>query len=277
MQSLSRSVAQATVAGEPLPGVFPSLEAAGWRLRRAQVAMIAGAPNAGKSLLGLAWVAGMDLPSLIFSADTDQFTTALRAASMSTGLGMRTLEYRVEKEGRQVLAELTEEFDNLRFCFDPSPTLDDIDQEVKAFIEVWGAPPEVIMVDNLLNVIADEGDEFRGMRTVMAELHDLARRTGASVMVLHHVVGDHDGDVTPPPRRSLMGKVSQLPEMILTLANTGDALGIACVKNRTGQADATGKLAIWFGLDAERMTLTDPRTVRRGDTAGWPAPSGTVG
>lgn len=277
MQSLSRAVAQAAVAGEPLPGVFPSLELAGWRLRRAQVAMIAGAPNAGKSLLGFAWVAGMDLPSLIFSADTDQFTTALRAAAMSTGLGMRTLESRVQREGRQVLAELTEGFDNLRFCFDPSPTLDDIDLEVKAFTEVWGAPPEVIMVDNLLNVIADDGDEFRGMRTTMAELHDLARKTGACVIVLHHVTGDYDGDSNPPPRRSLMGKVSQLPELILTLSNTGDALGIACVKNRTGQADATGRRAIWFGLDAERMSLIDPRTVQSGSTTGGSTSEWAVG
>lgn len=260
MQSLTRAIAQSAVAGEPLPGVFPSLEEAGFRLRRAQVAVIAGAPNAGKSLLAFAWVAGMNLPSLIFSADTDQFTTALRAAAMSTGFSMRLLEHRVEKEGRQVIEEMTHGLENLQFVFEPSPTLEDIDQEVKAFTEVWGAPPEVILVDNLLNVISDDGaDEFRGFRVVMAELHDLARRTGACVIVLHHLTGEYDGTTSPPPRKALMGKISQLPELILTLWNLGDRMGIACVKNRTGKADASGNLNVVLGLDAERMLLIDPR------------------
>lgn len=219
--------------------------------------MIAGAPNAGKSLLALAWVAGLNLPSLVLSADTDQFTTALRAAAMATGLSMRVLEARVEREGRQALAELIEGLDNLQFCFDPSPSLDDIDLEVKAFTEKWGSAPEVILVDNLMNVIGDDGDEFRGLRIVMAELHDLARHSGACVIVLHHVSGEYDGTSDPPPRRALHGKVSQLPEMILTLANNGTHLGVACVKNRTGNHDATGKLNVWLGLDAERMALID--------------------
>ena len=222
--------------------------------------MIAGAPNAGKSLLGFAWVAGLNLPSLVFSADTDQFTTALRAAAMSTGFSMRLLESRVEREGRQVLEELTEGFGNLEFCFEPSPTLEDIDLEVKAFTEKWGSPPEVIVIDNLMNVICDDsGDEYRGLRVVMAELHDLARKTGACTIVLHHLTGEFDGTQGPPPRRALHGKVSQLPELILTLWNTGTQLGIACVKNRTGPAAADGSKNISLGLDAERMLLTDPR------------------
>lgn len=221
--------------------------------------MIAGAPNAGKSLLGLAWVVGLNLPTLAFSADTDQFTQALRTAALVTGYSQQLLERRTEREGRQVLSTLTGDYDNLQFCFDPSPTLDDIDLEVRAFCEVWGGPPEVILVDNLMNIIADSSDEFRGLRVAMAELHDLARRTGACVLVLHHVAGDYDGTDMPPPRRSLHGKVSQLPEMILTLANRYTHMGVACVKNRTGQADANASHVIWLGLDAERMLLTDPK------------------
>jgi hypothetical protein len=202
----------------------------------------------------------MNLPSLLFSADTDQFTTALRAAAMSTGFSMRLLENRVEREGRQVLEELTADFSNLEFVFEPSPTLEDVHLECEAFKEKWGSYPEVIMVDNLLNVISDDsGDEFRGFRVVMAELHDLARRTGACVIILHHLTGEYDGAAGPPPRKALMGKVSQLPELILTLWNTGMHLGIACVKNRTGRADASGALNVSLGLDAERMLLIDPK------------------
>lgn len=235
------------------------MEAAGWRLRRAQVAMIAAAPNAGKSLLSLAWVAAMGLPTLVFSADTDEFTTGLRSGALVTGLSMRLLEHRVEREGRQVLADLTDELSNIWFCFDPSPTLDDLDLEVRAFTEVWGAPPEVVVVDNLMNVISDEGDEYRGLRIAMAELHDMARRTKACVIVLHHVSGEFDGTDTPPPRRAVHGKVNQLPELILTLANRGNSLLVAGVKNRTGPADASGRMFIQLHLDSERMSLIDPK------------------
>ena len=47
--------------------------------------MIAGQPNAGKSLLALYMAVQMKVPTLYISADTDGYTTAIRSAAMVTG------------------------------------------------------------------------------------------------------------------------------------------------------------------------------------------------
>lgn len=236
-----------------MPIAFTKLAAMGWTPRRGQVLMVAGAPNAGKSAAALVLAKRMNVPSLVFSADTDQFTTALRAGALVTGYSMQYLE----AQGAARLAEPLEELDNLRFCFDPSPTLEDIDLEVRAFEEAWGHPPHLIVVDNLMNVLCDDGDEFRALRIVMQALHHLARSTRACVMVLHHVTGEFDGTAVPPPRRALHGKVSQLPEMIWTVAQNQGHLGIACVKNRTGPADASANSVVWLKFAPECMSLTE--------------------
>ena len=54
--------------------------------------MIAGAPNAGKSLIALWMAVQMKVPTLYISADTDGYTTAIRASAMVTGHKTSTVE-----------------------------------------------------------------------------------------------------------------------------------------------------------------------------------------
>jgi hypothetical protein len=64
-------------------------------------------------------------------------------------------------------------------------------------------------------------------------------------MVLHHVSeqSEYGSTTEPPHRRSIHGKVSQLPAMILTLGYEpiGQLLRVAAVKNRFGKHTADGK------------------------------------
>ncbi len=76
---------------------------------------------------------------------------------------------------------------NIQWVFDSSPSLDDIEMEIKAYIELYGIAPELIVIDNLMNVAAESDNEWAGLRQIMVELHDMARKTEACVMVLHHV------------------------------------------------------------------------------------------
>lgn len=153
--------------------------------------------------------------------------------------------------------EVLQELQDVRFVFDGGPTLEDIDLEVSAFNEVYGQPPELIVVDNLINVQCDDGDEFRGLRIVEQALHQLAIATGACVLVLHHT--EEDGSTAPPPRRKIFGKITRRVAMILTLGREGAMFGVACVKQRSGPADATGGNAIWLHADFEHMQFTDER------------------
>src|SRR5690606_30136689 len=88
------------------------------------------------------------------------------------------------------LRRIEEEVKHIWFSFDANPELDDIDSELQAYAQCTGDWPHLIVIDNLKDVWGDDGDgqdHVRYDRTIVW-LHELARRTGACVIVLHHVV-----------------------------------------------------------------------------------------
>lgn len=256
MQTLARAYRKHDGAGDPLPVVWKKLAAAGVSLRRGQLAMLASAPNSGKSLMALIMAIDMKVPTLYFSADTDKHDTLIRAAARLSGQTMDEVElgFEVAPDTYEVLLD---QLDHLKFCFDPSPCLADIDLEMRAYEEVHGETPHLVLLDNLMNVQMDDTDEFRGYRLILGALHHLARESRACVLVLHHVTGEFDGTEKPPPRRALMGKVSHYPEVVMTLAKSQTFVGLACVKNRNGPADPTGEQAIWLAADYARCRVSD--------------------
>lgn len=259
MQTLSRAYRRRDGAGEPLPQVWHKLAAAGVRLRRGQLVMLASAPNSGKSLMALIMAVKMEVPTLYFSADTDKHDTVVRAGALLANQTMDEVDLGLEVAS-DFYEGLLSGLDHLQFCFDPAPCLADIDLEMRAYEEVHGQPPHLVVIDNLMNVQMDDADEIRGYRLILAALHHLARESKACVLVLHHVTGEYDGTEKPPPRRALMGKVSHFPEVVLTMAKAQSFIGVACVKNRNGPADPTGEQAIWLAADYARCLVTDEGT-----------------
>jgi predicted ATP-dependent serine protease len=128
--------------------------------------------------------------------------------------------------------------------------------EIKAYVELYGIAPELIVIDNLMNVAAETDNEWAGLRAIMMELHDMARKTEACVLVLHHVSeqSEYGSPMMPPPRRAIHGKVSQLPALILTLGYdpSQGLLRIASVKNRFGPhyADASQWASLFVNFGA---------------------------
>lgn len=240
-----------------LPDLFPSLQKAGIRFRRAQVTMIAGQPNSGKSLLALFYAIKADRPTLYVSADTDAYTTSIRAAAVITGNQINTIEESFKQDGAVIYTQALSSLTNLEFSFDPSPTLDDIQLMVQAYGEKYGIYPELLIVDNLMNVAALHDNEWTGMRDIMKAMHHIARETQASVFVLHHTSEAEGDPVKPPARKAIQGKVSQLPEMIITVAMEpeNNEFRIACVKNRFAKHSAMGTDYVTLYSDASRMKL----------------------
>jgi hypothetical protein len=234
---LSRAWSSVTTKATPLPDVWKDLNQKQIKFRRGQVCMVAAAPNAGKSMFALIYAIRAKVPTLFFSADTDTATVMIRVASALSGHGQVSVETNLQNNPRyydQYLGNMS----HIQWCFDSSPSLDDIELEVKAYVELYGVTPELIVVDNLMNVVAEHDNEWAGLRQIMMELHDMARKTEACVMVLHHVSeqGEYGDTTTPPQRRAIHGKVSQLPSLILTLGYSPSegTLRVAPVKNRFG-------------------------------------------
>lgn len=263
MLSLFQAAAKSTNDVAVLPDLFPSLQQEGIRFRKGQLTMIAGAPNAGKSLLALWMAVQMKVPTLYISADTDAYTTAIRAAAMVTGHKIQTIEESFTTEnGKEFYEHELEAIKHLRFDFSPSPTLDEIDLSIRAYAEAFGEYPHMIIVDNAMNVVSMHDNEWSGLREIAKALHHVARETGAGVILLHHTSEAEGRPDIPPSRKAIQGKISQLPEMILTVAllpDTGE-FRVACVKNRFAKnfADGTHYVTLWS--DASRMMIHNERT-----------------
>jgi RecA-family ATPase len=258
MLSLGQAAAKSTNEFQILPDLFPPLKQEGIRFRRGQLTMIAGAPNAGKSLIALWMAVQMKVPTLYISADTDSYTTSIRAAAMITGTQVATVEEAFTTgEGREFYEEELATINHLQFDFAPSPTLDEIDLSIRAYAEAYGEYPHMIIVDNAMNVVSLHNDEWSGLREIAKAMHHIARETDACVLLLHHTSEAEGKPNLPPSRKSIQGKIAQLPEMILTVALVPDngEFRLACVKNRFAKHSATGDNYITLWSDASRMTM----------------------
>ena len=158
MRTLVRSVGRPSIGGEPLPSCFKAFESNKIVLRRSEVSMFAAAPGVGKSTLALALALKMKVPTLYISADTNAHTMAMRLASMISGKNQTDVEQLLNSDlgwTRAVLAKAS----HIVWSFESAPSLQDIDEEVQAFEELWGCSPQLIVVDNLMDVATDGGEE----------------------------------------------------------------------------------------------------------------------
>lgn len=247
MRTLTSVARRPPETGAFLAPVFLPLENAGIRLREGTVTFIAGVAGAMKTGLTLYWVGRLGKPTLYFSADSEPFEIAERAAAMMTGDTMTQV--------RANLGNYAETLDSLpiRFVFEDSPTYLDVELEVAAYAEVYGEFPKVIVIDNLLNLVGENESEWAAHRDHARVIHRIARITKAKLFVLAHM-GEEKVDPSgqPPPRTKLQGKVSQLPKVILSLAFDGTRLKIAPVKNRFGPGDASGYTYVELFVDPAR-------------------------
>lgn len=262
MLSLTQAASRSNNDFQILPDLFPPLVKEGIRFRRGQLTMIAGQPNAGKSLLALFMAVNMKVPTLYISADTDAYTTAIRAAAMVTGHTTDTVEESfVTGDGKDFYESELMGLDFLKFDFSPSPTLDEVDLSIRAYAEAYGEYPHMIIVDNAMNIVALHNDEWSGLREIAKAMHHIARETNAAVILLHHTSEAEGKPDLPPSRKALQGKIAQLPEMVLTVALVpwSGEYRIAAVKNRFAKHSATGDHYVTLWSDASRMTLYPDR------------------
>lgn len=223
------------------------------QLERGQLAMIAGPPGGGKTALALIMALRMGVPTLYVAADSDELVMAARVGAALSGHRYeevrRAVEHGVYDE---VYGRLVNET-KIRFLFDPSePSLQDIVHALTCWLELWGSYPELIVIDNLINIRSDDANEWAGLRKTAKDLHFLARKTKAAVVVLHHTT---EGEM--PTRSSIQGKITQLPSLIMTVYEDEGSMLVWVVKQRSGLADKNAKDPIRMMINFDRMKLHD--------------------
>jgi len=250
------------VSAEALPELpdLAALHGYGVRPRKGQLMMVAGRPGAMKSTLAMWWAAKLNLPTLYFSADMAPHTASTRLAAVLSGDPVEDVSSSITGAFRGYYEEFLSSC-RLQFCFDSSPTVDDIALEVDAYVEVWDEWPQLIVVDNAMNVDHGLGESYQGLLSVMDELHRLARVTGAAVWILHHTTESTTTEAhLTQPSRDIQGKITQLPEVVLTVAYDQDRgiFRIAPVKHRNGKSDPTGRTSFDLVALPERASFRSP-------------------
>lgn len=258
MFRLHRITQSLALSREPLPGALAPLDRAGIRLRPGQVTIVAAQPNDGKSALALTWALQLcrrhGKRTLYFSADTDESDTLRRAAAAVTGHPQSYVESLIQSNWGYLQKSLASLNGGVAFSFETDPTYNDIYQETIAFWEMWGAYPDLIVIDNLMDVVGDNEDEYGSMRDTTKAAKRLARKTGSHVMLLAHCREGQRSD-HPPSRSELTGKVSMKPELVLTLLldDEDQILKVAVVKGRSMSKDPSGRTFTQMRVDLERM------------------------
>lgn len=218
---------------------------------------LAGAPGAGKSTLALAIAVLSGVPTLYASMDTHEATMALRTTSMVTGLAQNEVENKIRENPTWAADILAAKAGHISWMFDASPSLQDLADEISLYREIHGDNMHLLVIDNMIDVTHETGDEFSSLRSLSRELKWWARETGAAVLALHHTSEQYTGNPCPP-RSALHGKIAQIPSLICTLAAPSDGLmAIAPVKNRYGPADPSGQTAMWMEYTPATMQIKD--------------------
>lgn len=262
MLSLLQAVHSTSSSAKPLPTVWTTLDEQGMKFRQSQLVLIAGQPNSGKSLMALVYAIKSGVPTLYFSADTDPITQMFRTCAALTNYEQNQIETTLDRDPAFFDLMIKEKAAHITWVYDPSPDLDAIELEILAYAEVYGTAPQLIVIDNLMNCVSVTGEEWSGIRAIMSELHHIARKTGACVLALTHMSEGVQTDATiPAPRRAILGKASQLPSMILSIAMNPEygSLNVAAVKNRFGSHSADASQFVTLAVDPSRVQIRDIR------------------
>jgi RecA-superfamily ATPases implicated in signal transduction len=248
---------------EPLPDPFKGLRNSkyGVRFYPGQLVMIAGPPGGGKTTLSLAAVLRMGVSCLYFSADSNEMTMLCRAASALTGHSVSAVYGAWEFGMFRELYGHVLKGSPIRFEFEPTdPSITDITNALEAYHEVEGAYPRLLVIDTITNTESGEANEWGGYRKTAKDLHWLARRTKACVLVLCHTSEQNmDHVLAAPPRSAIQGKISQLPSVIITMATNDAEMFLGVVKNRFGPSDPAAKHPVKFIADLSRVRIDDLR------------------
>ncbi|GGK13352.1 hypothetical protein GCM10010124_02390 [Pilimelia terevasa] len=236
--------------------------------------MVAGRSGTQKSGFALFWVAQMNLPTLYFSADMSPFTASARLASMLTDSTTEQVEAGMVAGGASSARFLDAlAASRITFSFGAPITWRAVDEELEAYVELWDRYPAVIVFDNLMDFDGAESDYVQQM-AVMSGVSELARATGATVIILHHA-SDKTWEAksdpwAPPSRDQVKGGLSEKPELSLSVALDPTCMEyrVAVIKQRMGPSDPTARryAVMWCEPERTRFHATAPR-LRPGRTS----------
>lgn len=257
MQTLDRVLHRGARETHQIELPFAGLTRLGFGLAKGTVSMIASGPGVGKSAWALQVANRLDLPTYYASADTDSWTVTVRALANASGHPQAYIQSVLKGSYDEDFLDIAlHQLRHIQFSFDVH-TIRQVNDDLLAYGVIYGAYPQLVVVDNLRNFARDGDNEVTAQQRAMDDFHDLASKTGAHVMVLHHAQGKyHSGDVAVP-LDGIENKVTHLPASVLTLHRRDPHVFACPVKNRLGKSDPSAKTQVRLRFDGERQTYLE--------------------
>lgn len=239
-------------SGESLPPVFKVLEEHDVRFYRGSVVLVAAAPGVGKSTLVLNYTLRARVPSLYVCMDTPRKLTVVR--SVQTLRGLRQYEAESELEDPESKAwQMLADTMHLASFFRGSAQIQDVECMLGAYAEITGSFPQLVIVDNLVNMEREYAEQFQ----LMSDLDAIAKAANICIMVLTHVKGEYVNGTKQIPLNGIVNQITQFPHTVLTLhREDGDEslLHLTCVKNRTGPYGLSNMYTLHSDFSTMRIT-----------------------
>jgi hypothetical protein len=282
MLTLAQALDKRGESGVPLPTAYSSLAQAGADICKGQVCLVIGPPSAGKSLLVFNMIRRMGVDTLGFLLDTTELTASARFASILTGDPYKLVKSGIIDGDGHYRAELAKQLPNVKVTF-RAPTTEHVQQEINAWEQRYGIPPDLAVVDNLGNQSGMYDNEWSVLKAITLELDDMARSEECAVIACHHTT---DLDPSEPASRDkMLGKVSQFARVILSVGynDQNGQYKIAIVKNSEGKTDAKAERPVTLYADPDRMLVSEypigrtNRLLAEGNSQGLRDSTGTSG
>lgn len=201
----------------------------------------------------------MRVPTLYWSADTDQSDVTIRTLALHCGLTTAEVEARLTDDSWRpwMFNSLGTKADHIEWVFDSPITGRLLGERINAFASVRGQYPHLVVVDNLQNAISNPADEYAEIKQIQTQIEHLARETKAHIALLHHAKGEYDSGTKPIPQSGGLQNPFKLPAVGLTLyrPDEDNRLALNIVKLRGGQSDPGARHPISLPIDFSRAAV----------------------
>jgi len=257
MMTTLRAVTRSESLSAPLPPLHElnALYSLGFKPRRGEVIVIGARSGAAKSSFMIWLAVRWSLPTLYYSLDQNLYESTYRALAAQTGETVDQIEQHMTS-GQHYRGEVAP----ISWCFDKNPSIVDLQEELDAYVEAHDAWPEIIVVDNLIDVYHGREGDKSGYDDTLKFLKEKASESNATVFVLAHTsesVKPSD-PFTPQPKYALLDKPDKHPQQILMVAlnpKSGE-FRVAVSKARMTLSDASSESYASLRADQARCTFS---------------------
>lgn len=255
MKSIARILAEKGTVGEPIPMPWPRLDRE-LKLHTKELAIVAGAPGAGKSVFALNLAVNMRDDVLYLAQDSAPSVNA-RAVALAAG-GEIAWAYdmlRSDTDRLQLQQDMSSALPHL-IVNAGALSVGGIEARLVALTEILGHAPKLVIIDNLIDLIVDGHvhTDTGFYAAALNPLKQMAIKHDTCIMALHHVTrkggesgtNPHGLGTRPLKMTDLLYSGERESEHVIGVYHDPkkDKLNIQILKQRDGAADPEGGLRV---------------------------------